>query len=82
MKKQQHGDITVTNEAGFECWKVTATLYLDPKKMVLTEPEREKIQELLRNCVQDYVAASLKRIDENPVRKLTKKDILKYPLGI
>lgn len=82
MAKLEHGEIRVETTPGFEGWHVTATLFVDPRKMVLTEEQERDVREWLRNCLQKTVDAQLKNLDAEPVRQLTEEDILNYPLGI
>lgn len=55
MSKPNHGDITVETTPGFECWNVTATLHVDPKKMVLNQKGREEVQKWLKNMLEKTV---------------------------
>lgn len=60
MAKPNHGDITVETTPGFEGWNVTATLYLDPKKMVITEEQQQQIRDWLTKCLSKTIDHQLR----------------------
>lgn len=68
--KPQHGEITVETTPGFEGWNVTATLFVDPKK--LTEQlDHNAIYELVLKYFEAHEIAQAARVSKKKNTKAT-----------